>query len=86
MQAAGRYVTLAHWSSNASSHVFCVEYPRIEQHIVEGEAKRKKRSNLECFLLKKIASIKYRMQELELNYPTAKKRNDTSSAASTKTE
>jgi hypothetical protein len=86
MEAAGRYVTLAHWSSNASSHVFCVEYPRIEQRIVKGEGKRNKRSNLESFLLKKIASVKYRMQELKLNYPTAKKRNDTSSAASTTTE
>jgi SWI/SNF-related matrix-associated actin-dependent regulator of chromatin subfamily A member 5 len=36
---------------------------------VEGEAKRNKRSNLES-LLKKIASVKYPMQELELNCPT----------------
>ena len=48
------------------------EYPRIEQRIVEGEAKRNKRSNLESLLLKKIASVKYPMQELELNYPTTK--------------
>jgi SWI/SNF-related matrix-associated actin-dependent regulator of chromatin subfamily A member 5 len=39
---------------------------------VEGEAKRNKRSNLESLLLKKIASVKYPMQELELNYPTTK--------------
>jgi SWI/SNF-related matrix-associated actin-dependent regulator of chromatin subfamily A member 5 len=50
----------------------CSEHPRIEQRIVEGEAKRNKRSNLESLLLKKIASVKYPMQELELNYPTTK--------------
>jgi SWI/SNF-related matrix-associated actin-dependent regulator of chromatin subfamily A member 5 len=49
-----------------------LEAPRIEQRIVEGEAKRNKRSNLESLLLKKIASVKYPMQELELNYPTTK--------------
>lgn len=43
------------------------EYPRIEQHIVEGEAKRNKCTNLESLLLKKISSVKYPMQELELN-------------------
>ncbi|KAF7981341.1 hypothetical protein HWV62_33785 [Athelia sp. TMB] len=48
------------------------EYPRIEQRIIEGEAKRNKRSNLESLLMKKIASVKYPMQELELNYPTTK--------------
>jgi hypothetical protein len=49
-----------------------LEYPRIEQRIVEGEAKGNKRYNLESLLLKKIASVKYPMQELELNYPTTK--------------
>ncbi|KAF7971388.1 hypothetical protein HWV62_21306 [Athelia sp. TMB] len=44
------------------------EYPRIEQHIIEGEAKRNKRSNLKLMFVKKIASIKYPMQEFELNY------------------
>jgi len=39
---------------------------------VEGEAKRNKRSNLESLLFKKISSVKYPMQELELNYPTTK--------------
>ncbi|PIL31136.1 transcription factor [Ganoderma sinense ZZ0214-1] len=48
------------------------EYPRIKSRIEEGEAKRNKRSNLEALLSKKIASVKYPMQELELNYPTTK--------------
>ena len=39
---------------------------------MEGEAKHNKRSNLESLLLKKIASVKYPMQELEFNYPTTK--------------
>ncbi|KAG2133375.1 SNF2 family N-terminal domain-containing protein [Suillus cothurnatus] len=34
--------------------------------------KRNKRSNLEFLLAKKIASVRYPMQELELNYPTTK--------------
>ncbi|KAI0066748.1 hypothetical protein BV25DRAFT_1972636 [Artomyces pyxidatus] len=48
------------------------EYPRIAARITEGEAKRNKRSNLESLLAKKIASFRYPMQELELNYPTTK--------------
>ena len=40
--------------------------------IEEGEAKRNKRSNLEALLAKKISSVRYPMQELELNYPTTK--------------
>ncbi|KZT02070.1 SNF2 family DNA-dependent ATPase [Laetiporus sulphureus 93-53] len=48
------------------------EYPRIKARIEEGEAKRHKRSNLEALLSKKIASVRYPMQELELNYPTTK--------------
>ncbi|EPS99425.1 hypothetical protein FOMPIDRAFT_161571 [Fomitopsis schrenkii] len=48
------------------------EYPRIKARIEEGEAKRNKRSNLESLLSKKIASVRYPMQELELNYPTTK--------------
>lgn len=48
------------------------EYPRIQERITEGEAKRNKRSNLEHLLSKKIASVRYPMQELELNYPTTK--------------
>ena len=48
------------------------EYPRIKARIEEGEAKRNKRSNLENLLAKKIASVRYPMQELELNYPTTK--------------
>ncbi|KAI0076817.1 SNF2 family DNA-dependent ATPase [Panus rudis PR-1116 ss-1] len=49
-----------------------VNYPRIKARIEEGEAKRNKRSNLEALLAKKIASVRYPMQELELNYPTTK--------------
>ncbi|KAH9942954.1 P-loop containing nucleoside triphosphate hydrolase protein [Amylocystis lapponica] len=48
------------------------EYLRIKARIEEGEAKRNKRSNLESLLSKKIASVRYPMQELELNYPTTK--------------
>ncbi|EGN93575.1 hypothetical protein SERLA73DRAFT_171912 [Serpula lacrymans var. lacrymans S7.3] len=48
------------------------EHPRIATRIAEGEAKRNKRSNLESLLAKKIASVHYPMQELELNYPTTK--------------
>ncbi|KAI0095067.1 SNF2 family DNA-dependent ATPase [Irpex rosettiformis] len=48
------------------------EYPRIKARIEEGEAKRNKRSNLEALLSKKISSVRYPMQELELNYPTTK--------------
>lgn len=48
------------------------EYPRIETRIAEGEAKRNKRENLEYLLEKKISSVRYPMQELELNYPTTK--------------
>lgn len=48
------------------------EHPRIKARIEEGEAKRNKRSNLEALLAKKIASVRYPMQELELNYPTTK--------------
>jgi hypothetical protein len=49
-----------------------LEAPRIEVRIAEGEAKRNKRDNLEFLLAKKIASVRYPMQELELNYPTTK--------------
>lgn len=45
-------------------------YPRIKQHIWEGEVKWNKQFNLKSLLHKKIASIKYPMQEL--NYPTTK--------------
>ncbi|KAF8879544.1 SNF2 family N-terminal domain-containing protein [Gymnopilus junonius] len=48
------------------------EYPRIKVRIEEGEAKRNKRENLEMLLAKKINSVRYPMQELELNYPTTK--------------
>jgi hypothetical protein len=48
------------------------EYPRIKTRIEEGEAKRNKRENLGSLLYKKINSVRYPMQELELNYPTTK--------------
>ena len=48
------------------------EHQRIAQRIAEGEAKRNKRSNLENLLSRKIGSVRYPMQELELNYPTTK--------------
>lgn len=48
------------------------EHPRIAARISEGEAKRNKRDNLEQLLANKIASVRYPMQELELNYPTTK--------------
>ncbi|VDB85302.1 unnamed protein product [Peniophora sp. CBMAI 1063] len=48
------------------------DHPRIAQRINEGEAKRNKRSNLENLLSRKIGSVRYPMQELELNYPTTK--------------
>ena len=49
-----------------------IEASRIEARISEGEAKRSKRDNLEYLLSKKITSVHYPMQELELNYPTTK--------------
>ncbi|KAF7428182.1 hypothetical protein PC9H_007403 [Pleurotus ostreatus] len=48
------------------------EYPRIVVRITEGEAKRNKRDNLENLLHEKITSVRYPMQELELNYPQTK--------------
>ncbi|KAJ7077900.1 SNF2 family N-terminal domain-containing protein [Mycena belliarum] len=48
------------------------EYPRIAARITEGEAKRNKRDNLEYLLGEKVSSVRYPMQELELNYPTTK--------------
>lgn len=49
-----------------------LEYARIDARIKEGEAKRSKRQNLENLLKQKINSVRYPMQELELNYPTTK--------------
>ncbi|KAF9445740.1 hypothetical protein P691DRAFT_709798 [Macrolepiota fuliginosa MF-IS2] len=48
------------------------EHQRIAQRVSEGEAKRNKRDTLEYLLGKKINSVRYPMQELELNYPTTK--------------
>jgi SWI/SNF-related matrix-associated actin-dependent regulator of chromatin subfamily A member 5 len=69
MEAVGRYEKLN--LSMDPSHIY-IEYPRIAARIAEGEAKRNKRDNLEYLLTKKIASVRYPMQELELNYPTTK--------------
>lgn len=49
-----------------------VEYERIAARIAEGEAKRSKQNVLEQLLSQKIQSVRYPMQELELNYPTTK--------------
>ncbi|KAJ7760399.1 P-loop containing nucleoside triphosphate hydrolase protein [Mycena metata] len=48
------------------------EHARIATRITDGESKRKKRDNLEFLLGEKISSVRYPMQELELNYPTTK--------------
>ena len=48
------------------------EYPRIAERIAEGEQKRNKLNSLEEMLSNKISSVRYPMQELELNYPTTK--------------
>ncbi|KAJ7623380.1 SNF2 family N-terminal domain-containing protein [Roridomyces roridus] len=48
------------------------EYPRIAARIADGESKRSKRDNLEYLLGEKISSVRYPMQELELNYQTTK--------------
>jgi len=74
MEATGRYV-LIRWLVIIIRLTFfhsCLEAPRIEQCIIEGEAKLNKCSNLESLFLQKTASVKYPMQELELNYPTTK--------------
>lgn len=63
----------------AACYFLCIQYlkfpteaSRIEARIAEGEAKRYKRDNLQYLLHKKITSVMYPMQELELNYPTTK--------------
>lgn len=66
MEDAARYVSFRALLGLADHFS---EYPRSEQRIIEGEAKRNKRSNLESLLMK-IESVRYPMQELELNYPT----------------
>ncbi|KAJ7590813.1 P-loop containing nucleoside triphosphate hydrolase protein [Mycena floridula] len=48
------------------------DYTRIATRITEGESKRNKRDNLEYLLERKINSVRYPMQELELNYPSTK--------------
>jgi SWI/SNF-related matrix-associated actin-dependent regulator of chromatin subfamily A member 5 len=48
------------------------EHARIAERIAEGEQKRNKLNSLEEMLSSKIASVRYPMQELELNYPTTK--------------
>ncbi|OJA13748.1 hypothetical protein AZE42_01542, partial [Rhizopogon vesiculosus] len=48
------------------------EWRLSENRCKYREAKRNRRPNLEFLLAKKIASVRYPMQELELNYPTTK--------------
>jgi len=48
------------------------DWERIESRIVEGQAKREKQNNLEDLLQRKICSVRYPMQELDLNYPSTK--------------
>lgn len=62
----------SHYTFLCKSCSSVTEYPRIEVRITEGEAKRSKRSNLESLLERKIHSVRFPMQELELNYPTTK--------------
>ena len=49
-----------------------LDWERIESRIVEGQARREKQSNLEDLLQRKIGSVRYPMQELDLNYPSTK--------------
>lgn len=72
MEGAGRWVESCIVDLGDPSSQRFSEYPRIKTRIEEGEAKRNKRSNLEALLAKKIESVRYPMQELELNYPTTK--------------
>ncbi|KAF8523173.1 P-loop containing nucleoside triphosphate hydrolase protein [Hysterangium stoloniferum] len=48
------------------------DFQRLEQRILEGEARREKQDNLVALLDEKIKSVQCPMQELELNYPIAK--------------
>lgn len=69
----GRRSLVSHGQMSGISLLTCnTEAPRIEVRITEGEAKRNKRDNLEFLLRQKINSVRYPMQELELNYPTTK--------------
>ncbi|KAJ3550827.1 hypothetical protein NMY22_g187 [Coprinellus aureogranulatus] len=62
----------AYYNTFKEKWVDLPEYARIDARIKEGEAKRSKRQNLENLLKQKINSVRYPMQELELNYPTTK--------------
>ena len=70
MEDPSRYVLTG--PSHSSLLTFSTEASQIEARISEREAKRSKRYNLEYLLDKKITSVHYPMQELELNYPTMK--------------
>ncbi|KAF8505126.1 HAND-domain-containing protein [Hysterangium stoloniferum] len=48
------------------------DFQRVEQRILEGEARREKQDNLEALLDEMIKSVQFPIQELELNYPIAK--------------
>jgi len=48
------------------------DWDRITERIEEGESKRNRQIVLEKLLHQKINSVRYPMQELDLNYPSAK--------------
>jgi hypothetical protein len=68
MEDPSRYVLTG--PSHSPVLTFSTEASGIEARISEGEAKCSKRDNLEYLLAKKITSVHYPMQELELNYST----------------
>ncbi|KZW00246.1 hypothetical protein EXIGLDRAFT_639641 [Exidia glandulosa HHB12029] len=48
------------------------DYEKLKQRIDEGQARRDKDASMVQMLERKIASVRYPMQELHLNYPTTK--------------
>ena len=72
MEDAGWYVLSLSYFSSTWMLTSSTEASRIEARIAKGQAKCSKRDNLEYLLAKKITSVHYPMQELELNYPTTK--------------
>jgi SWI/SNF-related matrix-associated actin-dependent regulator of chromatin subfamily A member 5 len=49
-----------------------IDWDRITERIEEGESKRNRQVILERLLHQKINSVRYPMQELDLNYPSTK--------------
>jgi SWI/SNF-related matrix-associated actin-dependent regulator of chromatin subfamily A member 5 len=72
METVGWCVECMPGTQNQTDKTNLEEFLRIAALIAEGEAKHNKCDNLEYLLTKKIASVRYPMQELELNYPTMK--------------